>query len=179
MSKIGRKRIPLNSVKVEVNGQTIQYNGQFASGVHEIPTELGVDMDDTSIGLIAARQTRDTNRLWGLHRALLAGKIGGAHKLFEKQVRITGLGFKAIAQGKKIEFTLGYSHKIYFDLPDNVVVDIDKTGQVLTVKSANKQAMGDVCGKFRAFRPTEPYKGTGILVAGDLLIRKAGKGKGK
>lgn len=179
MSKIGRKRIPLNNVKVEITGQTIHYKGQFASGTHVIPAELQAVMDETSLGLVAAQQTRDTNRLWGLHRALLAGKIGGAHKLFEKQVKITGLGFKAIAQGKKIEFTLGYSHKIYFELPEDVVVDIDKTGQLLTVKSASKQAMGDVCGKFRAFRPTEPYKGTGILVAGDLLIRKAGKGKGK
>lgn len=179
MSKIGRKPIPFNNVTVEVKGQNVHYKGQFASGVYTIPAELSAVIDSNSIALVVAQQTRDTNRLWGLHRALLASKIGGAHKLFEKQVKITGLGFKAIAQGKKIEFTLGYSHKIYFDLPEAVVVDIDKTGQLLTVKSADKQAMGDVCGKFREFRPTEPYKGTGILVAGDLLIRKAGKGKGK
>ncbi len=179
MSKIGRKPIPLNNVVVEIKGKEVHYKGQFASGVHIIPAELDAVLTADSLAIVVALQNRDTNRLWGLHRALLASKIGGAFKPFEKQVKITGLGFKAIAQGKKIEFTLGYSHKIYFDLPDGVVVDIDKTGQLLTVKSADKELMGGVCGKFRRFRPTEPYKGTGILVAGDLLIRKAGKGKGK
>ena len=179
MSKIGRKPIQLNAVKVEVKGQEIYYNGQFSSGVHVIPNELGIVLNDEIIALIAAQQTRDTNRLWGLHRALLASKIGGAFKQFEKQVKITGLGYKAILQGpEKIEFSLGYSHKIYFNLPKGVTVDVDKTGQLMTVKSADKQLMGEVCGKFRTLRPTEPYKGTGIMVAGDLFIKKAGKGKG-
>ena len=179
MSKIGRKPIKLNTVKVEVNGQEIKYKGPFASGVHIVPAELGVVVTSETIALVAAISNRDTNRLWGLHRALLASKIDGAFKPFEKQVKITGLGYKAIPQGKKVEFSLGYSHKIYFDLPDGVTLETDKTGQLLTVKSSDKQLMGEVCGKFRRLKPTEPYKGTGILVAGDLFIKKAGKGKGK
>ncbi len=179
MSKIGRKPIKLNSVKVEVKGQEIHYKGQFASGIHIIPEELGAVVANEAIALVVAKSNRDTNRLWGLHRALLASKIDGAFKPFEKQVKITGLGFKAVLQGQKVEFSLGYSHKIYFDLPEGVTVDTDRTGQLLTVKSSNKELMGEVCGKFRRLRPTEPYKGTGILVAGDLFIKKAGKGKGK
>lgn len=179
MSKIGRRPIKLNTVKIDIQGQDVHYKGQFASGVHSIPVELGTVVTDETLALVPAKKTKDTNRLWGLHRALLAAKIEGAFKPFEKQVKITGLGFKAVVQGKKVEFSLGYSHKINFDLPEGVTLETDKTGQLLTVKSSNKELMGEVCGKFRRLRPVEPYKGTGIMVAGDILIKKAGKGKGK
>jgi len=92
-------------------------------------------------------------------------------------VIITGLGFKAVVSGKNLMFSLGYSHKIDFPLPEGVTVDIDKTGQLLTVKSTDKLTTGQVASDIRALRETEPYKGTGIKLEDDIIIRKAGKAK--
>jgi large subunit ribosomal protein L6 len=115
--------------------------------------------------------------LWGLHRALLANKITGADKKFEKELRIVGLGFKAVAAGSKLQFTLGYSHKIDFELPKEVSIEIDKTGQILMARSADKEVLGHVCSKIRSLRLPEPYKGTGIQYATEKIRRKVGKKK--
>jgi len=96
---------------------------------------------------------------------------------FEKQIRIVGLGYKAVVQGSKLQFSLGFSHKIDFDLPAEVTVETDKVGQLLTCRSSNKEALGLVCSEIRALRPPEPYKGTGIQYVGEVIRRKAGKAK--
>lgn len=178
MSKVGRMPIKFNDVKVEVKGQDVHFNGKHASGVYTIPEELSIEVADDALTLKAKKMDRNSKRIWGLHRALLAGKIEGAGKPFERQIKITGLGYKAVAKGKQVEFSLGYSHKINFDLPEGVTVETDKSGQLVTVKSADKQLVGQVCGEFRLLRPTEPYKGTGVRLTTDIVIRKAGKAKG-
>ncbi|MFT6765597.1 MAG: large subunit ribosomal protein L6 [Alteromonas naphthalenivorans] len=178
MSKIGRKPIKLDGVTLDIQGQEINYKGPHASGMYVIPEELIIEVVDNQLFVKTKAKSRNVNRIWGLHRALLAGKIEGAAKLFERHIKITGLGYKAIAKGKQIEFSLGYSHKINFDLPEGVTVDIDRSGQNVTVKSADKQLVGQVCGEFRLLRPTEPYKGTGVRLTTDIVIRKAGKAKG-
>ena len=175
MSKIGRKPIEIGDVRIELKGQEIHYTGKLAQGVHALPPLLKADLTDSVLTIVVARQTTDTNRLWGLHRALVSNKIEGAGKGFEKQVNIVGLGFKAIKVGEGLEFSLGFSHKIAFPLPAGVTVDIDKTGQTLKVKSADKEALGLACSRMCDLRPVEPYKGTGIHRAGDHIRRKAGK----
>ncbi len=184
MSKIGRKSIQLNDVAVEVKGQSVTYKGKNASGVYELPSYFEVTLADKSLSInfkkeLAAnkRFIRDNKKFWGLHRALLANLIAGAQKPFEKQLKINGLGFKAELTGQKMKFSLGYSHKIDLALPKEVAVEIDKTGQLLTFKSANKEALGLMCDKVRSLRPPEPYKGTGIKLVDEVIIRKAGKTK--
>lgn len=95
----------------------------------------------------------------------------------KKKVRIVGLGYKAQLSGKKLNFSLGYSHKIEYNLPEGVDVAVDRTGQQLVFKATDKQLLGDVCDAVRSFRPPEPYKGTGIILEGEVVIRKAGKTK--
>jgi len=177
MSKIGRRPIKIEDVKVQVNGQEIQYTGKNASGVHVVPEILAVTLENGELTVAPRKLTREGKSFWGLHRALLANKIQGASKLFERQVQIVGLGFKAIPKGTNIEFSLGYSHKIDFSLPAGVSLDVDKTGQLLTFKSADKELLGQTCGQLRFLRPVEPYKGTGIRLTTDVVIRKTGKTK--
>ncbi len=178
MSKIGRKAIALNNVKVEVKDNEIQYKGPKSSGVHILPAELNAQVRDNAlfITLKDPAQTKNNN-IWGLHRALLANNIKGANAGFEKQLLIEGLGFKAALSGSKIVFNLGYSHKIDFELPKTVSLEIDKTGQKLTFKSADKELIGQVCSKIKSLRPPEPYKGTGIRLSTETIARKAGKTK--
>ncbi len=177
MSKVGRKPIKLQDVKLEVNGQEIKYSGKCASGVHVIPELLEIKYENDEVSLVPRKMTRESKCLWGLHRALLANKIQGAQKPFEKQVQIVGLGFKAIPKGNVVEFSLGFSHKINFDLPAGVTIETDKVGQLLTLRSTDKELLGQTCGQLRFLRPVEPYKGTGVRVTTDVVIRKTGKTK--
>lgn len=177
MSKIGRKPIELGGVTVEINGREIKYKGKKASGTHVIDELLQAELQGKELYITPAKVTSDTNRVWGLHRALLNNKIQGADTGFKKQLRIVGLGYKATLAGSKVQFALGYSHKIDFDLPKDVTVEIDKSGQIMTFDSFNKDLLGQVCSDVRALRPPEPYKGTGIQYANETIIRKAGKAK--
>ncbi len=181
MSKIGRKPIQVNNVQVTLKGQEIHYKGPKNSGVYVLPSELKSVLQDGTLTLEVSKKdgkaNRDINRVWGLHRALLFNAISGAATDFEKIVKINGLGFKAVASGNNLVFSLGYSHKIDFALPKQVSVAVDKTGQILTVKSSNKELAGAVVSKIEALRPTEPYKGTGIKEASKTIFRKPGKTK--
>jgi large subunit ribosomal protein L6 len=181
MSKIGRKPILLNNVTVDIKGNLIHYKGQNASGVYTLGDALKAEVTDNKLLLKPAVEqkvnSRNFNRIWGMHRALLANSLNGAGAGFEKEIQINGLGYKAVQAGNKLTFSLGYSHKKELELPSDVTVKIDKTGQRLTFCSANRQKLGQVCGQVKLLRKTEPYKGTGIKLATEEIIRKAGKTK--
>lgn len=178
MSKIGRKPISFGDVQVEIKGQEVHYKGKNHSGVYFLPDFLTTKVENNKLFLSLKEGVKDKNNLWGMHRALLANALNGAAKNFELLVEITGLGYKGTLSGNKITFALGYSHKIDLDLPENIKVSIDKTGQKLTFSSFDKERLGQLCAKVRALRPPEPYKLTGIKVAGEVLRKKAGKAKG-
>ena len=141
MSKIGRKPIDISGLTVDIQGNDISFKGKKMAGSYTLPDLLKAEIVDSQLLIKAVRKTSDTNRVWGLHRALLANQIIGAHAGFDKQIRIVGLGYKAVAQGAKLQFSLGYSHKIDFDLPAEVTVETDKVGQLLTCRSSNKEAL--------------------------------------
>lgn len=177
MSKIGRKPIPLHDVQAQVQDKEVHYKGKHGSGIHELPKELTAEVKEGKLYISAVKDTSDTNRLWGLHRALLANEIAGVSKGFEKKLEITGLGYKGVVSGNKIVFSLGYSHKIDFPLPEGITVEIDKTGQNIKVKGYDKELVGLVSSRIRSLREPEPYKGTGIKYAKETIIKKAGKTK--
>lgn len=179
MSKIGRKPIDIGSVKVEIKGQEIHYSGKKGSGTYVLPEGMSAKLDGKMLALSfdKSQKSADINRIWGLHRALLANHIKGAQQDFEKVMQINGLGFKAAVSGNKVVFSLGYSHKIDFVLPKEVSLEVDKTGQRLVFRSPDKELMGQVCSQVRALRPPEPYKGTGVKLDTEVIARKAGKTK--
>lgn len=182
MSKIGRKPIDLNGVTVDIQNNELHYKGKKNSGTYHLPAVLTASLADGKLQLhvnkaASIKELKSANRVWGLHRALLTNALKGANQDFEKKLEINGLGFKAALSGNKIVFTLGYSHKIDFELPKDVTFEVDKTGQKLLFKSPNKELLGHVCSKVRALRPPEPYKGTGIKYNTEVIARKAGKTK--
>jgi large subunit ribosomal protein L6 len=179
MSKIGRKPIDIKGVQVTVNGQTIQYKGPKSAGSYNLPDTLQAIVEGDKFRLVPVSKEvpRSLKMDWGLHRALLSNHLTGSVTPFEKQLKITGLGFKAALAGKRIDFTLGFTHKLAVDLPESVSVEIDKTGQLLTFRSSDREMLGAICDRVRSFRPPEPYKGTGIKLSTETIIRKAGKSK--
>ena len=183
MSKIGRRPIDISGVKAEIKGDEVHYKGPKGSGVYFLPKTLKAVIADDKIKLVPSEDAlkslkkRELNQEWGLHRALLANNISGAKVEFDKVIEINGLGFKAVQTGQKLVFTLGYSHKIDFALPKEVTISIDKTGQKLTFRSSNKELLGQICSTICSLRSPEPYKGTGIKLATQQILRKAGKTK--
>jgi large subunit ribosomal protein L6 len=177
MSKVGRKPIQIADVVVDIKGNEVHYKGKNASGVHILPSFLRAEMVDKALVLSMPDAIHRNKKFWGLHRALLANKIYGAHTLFEKQLKINGLGFKAEVSGLNVKFSLGFSHKIPLELPKAVSLETDKPGQMLTFKSHDKELLGLICDRVRSLRPPEPYKGTGIQLTTEVVRRKAGKKK--
>lgn len=177
MSKIGRRPIQLGDVQVQVQNGEVHYKGKKTSGVYKLPKELTAQVEGKSLKINASTLTNDSKRLWGLHRALLANELKGADQGFEKQVRIVGLGYKAVSTAGKLQFSLGFSHKIDFEMPKEITVEIDKSGQLLTLRSADKVLLGLICSKIRSLKAPEPYKGTGVQYVGEVILRKAGKAK--
>lgn len=184
MSKIGRKPIKIAAgLQVEIKGQEVHYKGAHSSGTHLIPDMLVARVEEGSLLIVPSAKekvlSRVVKRVWGLHRAILANKLDGAAQEFECKIEINGLGYKAVKSGgDKLVFTLGHSHKIDFTMQPGVTVDIDKSGQKLTFKSANKELAGLMGSQVRTLRPPEPYKGTGVKLASEVIARKAGKTKG-
>ena len=109
MSKIGRKPIELGTVQVKIEGNVIHYAGKKDSGRHVLPASLHAVLIDNKLKIDCSAISRETNILWGLHRALLANEIQGVDVGFQKNVIINGLGFKAVASGKNLVFSLGQS----------------------------------------------------------------------
>lgn len=182
MSKIGKMPIDTSNVDIKLEGNKVLFKGKEYSGEHVLPEYLKANLENDKLTLDFSedkdkRFIRQNKNFWGLHRALLSNKILGSKIPFQKQVKITGLGYKAQLAGDKINFSLGYSHKIDLNLPKGVTLEIDKTGQLLTFKSAQKDLLGLICDKVKSLKPTEPYKGTGIRLVGEVIIRKAGKAK--
>lgn len=185
MSKIGRKPIDVSKVQVEISGQKIKLKGVGGTVVVDLPSLLKATLKDKQLiiepGVDPKKQNhtiqQQVKRLWGLYRALLSNYVSGLIKPFESELHINGLGFKASLSGKSLTFTLGYSHNIDFYLPENVTVEVDKTGQRLLVKSINKESVGKVCSEIKRLRMPEPYKGTGIKLGKETLFRKPGKTK--
>jgi len=185
MSKIGRKYIAIDQVNVEINGSEIHYKGSKAAGIHLLPDLLAAEKENNYLIIRPAMERSErgysslVKELWGLHRALLAAKLAGAAQYFTRHIEIVGLGFKVIAKGSVLEFTLGYSHKKTYELPQGVAIAItDKAGQKFTLSGSNNEQLGQVASEIQAFRKPEPYKGTGIIIKGKGPIRrKAGKAK--
>ncbi|HEY0095831.1 MAG TPA: 50S ribosomal protein L6, partial [Archangium sp.] len=121
--------------------------------------------------------------LHGLTRTLLANAAKGVSTGFERRLDIRGVGFRAEVKGKAIQFALGYSHPVVFNLPEGVTAEVDKAARTedglptlgLTLRSADKEALGAAAVKIRALRPPEPYKGKGIKYSTEKIRRKEGK----
>jgi large subunit ribosomal protein L6 len=177
MSKIGRMPILVTSAKITINGTNLAIAGTKTQFEHELPETVKASLENGVLRLSITEDTRKNRMLWGLHRALVANKVTGVEKGFEKKLIIVGLGYKAVQAGNKLTFSLGYTHKIDYELPAGVTVEVDKTGQQLILRSADKFFLGNAADAIRSFRPPEPYKGTGIQYEGEKIHRKAGKTK--
>lgn len=182
MSKIGKKPIICDGVDVVVKGQVVEYKTALIKGSYEVPDTFHIHFENNILRLEPSKKyTHKDKKFWGLHRALLVNSIMGAKKPFEVALSLVGLGYKAEQKGNVIVFALGYSNKINFEMPKDVSIRIEKNGQRVVLSSYDKSLVGLAAQRMRDLRSPEPYKGKGVRLENEVIIRKEGKkaSKGK
>ena len=175
MSKTYEKPIGIPSgVTVTVEGSDVSAKGPQGELTLAVSNPIEVRMDDSRIFLTCLDKSKTSKSLHGLFRSLIANMLEGVSKRFSKTLEIQGVGFKASIQGQKLAISLGFSKPIEYLVPDGVNVTTEG-GTVIVVNGSDKQKVGDVAARIRAFFPAEPFKGKGIRYKGENVRRKAGK----
>ena len=174
MSRIGKKPIlrPEN-VEVKIEGNLVIAKGPKGELTKKIPPEMKVELKDRKILISPCLQTKKTNALWGLTRALIFNLVKGLTEGFEKKLEIEGIGYKALVQDNKLILSLGFSHPIEIKAPEGIKFQVEKN--IITVSGLDKELVGQVAASLRARKKPEPYKGKGIKYLGEIVRRKAGK----
>lgn len=175
MSRIGKQPIPLpeKTTVTQSDGQIFVKGpkGQLSLVLH--PHVTVTQADNQLTVSVANIEDRHDRALWGLFRTLVANLVTGVTVGYQKQLVMTGVGFKAAVTGKKITFNLGFSHPIEFPLPEGIEAKMEK--DTITVSGIDKQLVGAVAANIRRLKEPEPYKGKGIRYSTEVIRRKAGK----
>ena len=178
MSRVGNNPITIpDGVSVEISDNKIIVKGKLG----EIQQEFSDVIVKTNDGVIKVERTseaKDHKSKHGLYRALINNMIIGVSQGWTKELELVGVGYRASAQGQKLELALGFSHSVVMSLANEVKVEtISEKGSnpVIKLTSFDKQLVGQVAAKIRSFRKPEPYKGKGIRFVGEQIRRKAGK----
>ncbi len=174
MSRVGKRPSPIpDKVTVSIEGRHIAVEGPKGKLEIDIDPVITVKIEDNEIIVTRPNDARRNRALHGLTRALIANMTQGVSVGFEKKLEMQGVGYRAAAEGKALNFRLGYSHPILFEPPPGIELSVDRN--IVTVSGADKQAVGQVAAQIRGLRKPEPYKGKGIRYVGEYVRRKAGK----
>ena len=175
MSRIGKKIIQLpKGVKVAVEGSIATVEGPKGKINCPVPARISFDIQAETIQINRANEDAQTKAYHGLTRALVQNAITGVTEGFKKDLDIVGVGYKAAMDGKKLRLDLGYSHPIFYEIPQGIQVAVEKLTHV-TVSGSDRQLVGQVAADIRKYRKPEPYKGKGVMYTGEVIRRKAGK----
>ena len=175
MSRVGRKPIPIPAgVKVHVADGAVRVEGPKGKLSLTPHTDIAVAVEGQQIVCRRPSDGRQHKALHGLTRSLVANMVAGVTEGFAKRLDLVGVGYRAAVQGKNLTLTLGYSHPLIFPVPPDVKIEVKDQTQI-TISGVDKQQIGAIAAVIRSFRPPEPYKGKGVLYAGEVVRRKAGK----
>ena len=174
MSRVGKQPIPIpDKVKVAVNDRHVAIEGPKGKLELDVESPIVVGVEEGRILVTRPNDARRNRSLHGLTRALVANMVHGVSEGFEKKLEIQGVGYRAAKQGKALNFQLGYSHPILFDIPQGIEIKVEKTH--ITVGGIDKRQVGFIAAAIREFRPPEPYKGKGVKYTEERIRRKVGK----
>jgi large subunit ribosomal protein L6 len=178
MSRVGKLPVKIpEKVKVSVdgNGHLVKVEGPKGKMSFPFNPRVTVAVDKGEVKVTRPDETRLSKGLHGLTRTLVKNAVEGVVKGYEKNLEISGVGFKAEVKGKNIHFTLGFSHPIVFPLPEGITAEVDPKQTKIAVRGVDKHLLGLTAAKIRDLRPPEPYKGKGIKYATETIRRKEGK----
>lgn len=186
MSRIGNKPVEIpEGVEFTLDGQDIKAKGKLGELTLRIHDEVSIKLDEVAnddgktskvVTLEPKSQSRFAKQIWPTMRTLVDNIVIGVSQGYSKKLEIKGVGYRGNLQGKTLVLALGFSHEVRFDIPDGVELKMDgQTG--IEISGIDKQLVGQVAAKIRAFKKPEPYKGKGIRYADEYVVRKEGKKK--
>jgi large subunit ribosomal protein L6 len=179
MSRIGKLPIPVpKGVTVSITGSTIVVKGPKGELSRTLPSVITIAQDGEALQLTRPSDEPAHKSLHGLSRTLVANMVEGVTKGYQKQLEITGVGYKAEVRPYGLQLALGFSHQIEYKAPKGIKLTAPQPTQIV-IDGADKEVVGQVAAELRNLRPPEPYKGKGIKYAGEQIRRKAGKAGGK
>ena len=174
-SHIGKLPIAVPAgVEVAFKGQEFTAKGPKGSDGYTLPEGITGKVEGNEIIMTPADEDRTTKAKHGLSRSIVASMVEGVSKGYSKHLQIVGTGYRVVAKGKSLEFSLGYSHTITVDPPEGITFETPNANEVV-VSGIDKLAVGQAAANIRALRAPEPYKGKGIKYADEHILRKAGK----
>ncbi len=177
MSRIGKKPVVVPAgVTAKVDGQLVTVKGAKGQLEFLVPDNVSVVHQDNAIKVDPRNETKRARALWGTSRARVNNIVLGVTAGFEKKLEITGVGYRAAAQGKNLELQLGYSHPVNYPIPAGVTITTPKPTEI-TISGIDKRQIGQIAAEIRALRAPEPYKGKGVKYANEFIFRKEGKKK--
>ncbi|HKC92545.1 MAG TPA: 50S ribosomal protein L6 [Nitrospira sp.] len=175
MSRIGKKPITVpNGVDVKVAGSVVSVKGPLGKLDWTLTPDIGVTVDKGQVVVTRASDDRKVRALHGLVRAELNNMVHGVTKGYERNMEITGVGYKAAIQGRTMSFNVGYINPVLYPVPAGIDVKVDKQ-TLINIKGADKRLVGQVAANLRAIKPPDVYKQKGVRYAGEVLRKKEGK----
>lgn len=177
MSRVAKQLIPLpQGVNATITAELVTVKG--AKGTMSLPIRTGVAVvqEGNALKVQQTAESRDANISAGTTRAHLANVVQGVSKGFERKLELVGVGYRAQAQGKNLNLTLGFSHPVVYAAPEGITIETPSQTEII-IKGSDVQRVGQVAAEIRAYRPPEPYKGKGVRYAGEKIELKEAKKK--
>ena len=177
MSRVGRLPITVPAkVEITLAANEITVKGPLGTLKQATSSDVTVKKDGDKLVFAAVNETKQSNAMSGTLRALVANMVTGVEKGFERKLTLVGVGYKAAAQGSKLNMALGFSHPIVHTMPDGVKCETPVPTEIL-IKGVDKQKVGQVAAIVRGYRPPEPYKGKGVRYSDEKITLKETKKK--
>jgi large subunit ribosomal protein L6 len=177
MSRIANSPVAIPSgVEVNISGRELSVKGSkgnLSMTVHDL---VEIEQGDGELQFKATNSSKKSHALSGTFRSLVSNMVVGVSEGFQKELQLIGVGYRAQAQGKKLNLSLGFSHPVEYEAPEGIEIETPSQTQVL-VKGIDKQLVGQVSAEIRAYRPPEPYKGKGVRYVDEYVKRKEAKKK--
>jgi large subunit ribosomal protein L6 len=177
MSRTGKRPVAMPSgVTATIDNGQLSVKGPKGTLSMSLADEVSYAIEDGKVSISPANDTKRARSFWGMQRTLVQNLVTGVTEGFSKTLEITGVGYRANAQGKKLKLQLGYSHDVDIDVPEGLTVATpDQT--TVQISGIDKQKVGQLAAEIRRWRKPEPYKGKGIKYRGEFIFRKEGKKK--
>ena len=177
MSRIARVPVEVaKGVDIQIAADKITVKGPLGTLTQAMTPRVAIAVADGQITFAAADESREAKAMSGTMRALVAGMVTGVSKGFEKRLALVGVGYRAQAQGDKLNLSLGFSHPVVHEMPAGVKCETPTQTEIV-IKGADKQKVGQVAAEVRGYKPPEPYKGKGVRYVGEAVIIKETKKK--
>jgi large subunit ribosomal protein L6 len=176
MSRVGKSPVALQGAEVALSDERITVKGPRGTITQAANRLVKVVNDNGTLKFEPVDDSREANAMSGTMRALVANMVNGVTKGFERKLTLVGVGYRAQAQGDKLNLSLGFSHPVVHQMPEGVKAETPTQTEIV-IKGINKQQVGQVAAEVRGYRPPEPYKGKGVRYANEVVILKETKKK--